>query len=187
MDVPVIFVSAYGQDQLIARAFETGAADYVVKPFSPTELVARIRAALRSRQSPEPSMPYVNGDLTIDYSERRVTLAGRPVRLTAMEYRMLTQLSANAGKVLTYGQLLKRVWGAESDADVRPMRTVVSTLRRRLGDDADNPKFIFTDPRIGYRMPKGETPVSGFSVSYLTPCGPFAFVVRGCGERRQSQ
>ena len=157
-DVPVIFVSAYGQDQLIARAFEMGAADYVVKPFSPTELVARIRAALRNRESPEPSEPYVKGDLIIDYSERRVTLAGSPVRLTAMEYRMLAQLSANAGKVLTYGQLLKRVWGAESDADVRPMRTVVSTLRRRLDDDADNPKFIFTDPRVGYRMPKGATP-----------------------------
>ena len=113
---------------------------------------------MRNRESPEPSEPYVKGDLTIDYSERRVTLAGSPVRLTAMEYRMLAQLSANAGKVLTYGQLLKRVWGAESDADVRPMRTVVSTLRRRLDDDADNPKFIFTDPRVGYRMPKGATP-----------------------------
>ena len=78
-DVPVIFVSAYGQDRLVARAFEMGADDYVVKPFSPTELVARIRAALRRRTTSEPSVPFVVADLTIDYAERLVTLAGNPV------------------------------------------------------------------------------------------------------------
>ncbi len=158
-NVPVIFLSAYGQDQLIARAFDMGAADYVVKPFSPTELAARIRAALRRRESPEqaePTEPYLLGDLAIDYSERRATLAGSPVRLTAIEYRMLTELSANAGRVLTYEHLLQRVWGVKSDGDVRPMRTVVSSLRRKLGDDADNPTYIFTESRVGYRMPNGE-------------------------------
>ena len=96
-DVPVIFLSAYGQDKLVARAFDMGAADYVVKPFSPTELLARIRAALRRREVPKPSEPYVLGDLTIDYDERRVTLAGRPVELTAKEYGTLAELSTNAG------------------------------------------------------------------------------------------
>ena len=88
-DVPVIFLSVYGQEEIIARAFENGADDYVVKPFSPMELVARIKAALRKREAPEwaePSEPFVLGDLTIDYAERRVTLAGRPVQLTAIEY-----------------------------------------------------------------------------------------------------
>ena len=156
-DVPVIFVSAYGRDELIARAFDMGAVDYVVKPFSPAELAARIRAALRKRAASEPSEPYVLGDLTIDYAERRVTLAGRPLPLIAMEYRLLAELSANAGRLLTYEHLLERVWGEKSSGDVRPMRTIVSKLRRKLGDDADNPTYIFTEPRVGYRMPKGET------------------------------
>ena len=155
-DVPVIFVSAYGRDELIARAFDMGAVDYVVKPFSPTELAARIRAALRKRAASEPSEPYVLGDLTIDYAERSVTLAGRPLPLIAMEYRLLAELSANAGRLLTYEHLLERVWGEKSSGDVRPMRTIVSKLRRKLGDDADNPTYIFTEPRVGYRMPKGE-------------------------------
>ena len=162
-DVPVIFVSAYGRDELIARAFDMGAVDYVVKPFSPTELAARIRAALRKRAASEPSEPYVLGDLTIDYAERRVTLAGRPLPLIAMEYRLLAELSANAGRLLTYEQLLERVWGERSSGDVRPMRTIVSKLRRKLGDAADNPTYIFTEPRVGYRMPKGETQVGSES------------------------
>ena len=155
-DVPVIFLSAYGRDELIARAFDMGAVDYVVKPFSPTELAARIRAALRKRAASEPSEPYVLGDLTIDYAERSVTLAGRPLPLIAMEYRLLAELSANAGRLLTYEHLLERVWGEKSSGDVRPMRTIVSKLRRKLGDDADNPIYIFTEPRVGYRMPRGE-------------------------------
>ena len=157
-DVPVIFLSVYGRDELIARAFDMGAVDYVVKPFSPTELAARIRAALRRWAAPEPSDPYVLGDLTIDYAGRRVTLAGRPLPLVAMEYRLLAELSANAGRMLTYEHLLERVWGEKSSGDVRPMRTIVSKLRRKLGDDADNPAYIFTEPRVGYWMPKGEDP-----------------------------
>ena len=153
-------MSAYGQDRLVAKALEAGASDYVVKPFSPTELVARIRAALRKREVPEPSAPsapYVLGELTVDYDARRVTLSGSPVQLTPIEYRTLAELTANAGRVLTYEHLLQRVWGAEPDADVRPIRTVISTLRRRLGDDSDNPTYIFTEPRVGYRMPRGQT------------------------------
>ena len=157
-DVPVIFLSAYGQDRLVARAFDMGAADYMVKPFSPTELSARIRAALRRREVPKPSEPYVLGDLSIDYDERRVTLAGRPVELTAKEYGTLAELSVNAGRVLTYETLLRRVWGLDADADIRPMRTTISSIRRKLDDDAENPAYIFTELRVGYRMPKGEKP-----------------------------
>ncbi len=159
-DVPFIFVSAYGQDSLVARAFEMGADDYVVKPFSPTELVARIRAALRRRARSEPAAPYVVGDLTIDYAERLVTLAGSPVDLTAIQYRLLVELSSNAGRVLTYAQLLRRVWDSDSDADVRPMRTAISAIRRKLGDDSDDPSYIFTELRVGYRMPRPDSPGS---------------------------
>ena len=157
-DVPVIFVSAYGREEVVARALEMGASDYIVKPFSPTELAARIRAALRRRVAAEPSEPYVLGDLTIDYSQRRVTLAQQRVHLTATEYGMLAELSTYAGQVLTYEHLLERVWRDRNAGNVRPMRTMVSKLRRKLGDDADNPIYIFTEPRVGFRMPRGDTP-----------------------------
>ena len=156
-DVPVIFLSAYGREEVVARAFEMGAVDYVVKPFSPTELSARIKAALRRRVSVEPSEPYVLGDLTIDYAQRRVTLAGRRLRLTPTEYGMLAELSAHAGRVLTHEHLLERVWRQRGDGSVRPMHTMVSKLRRKLGDDAGDPTYIYTEPRVGFRMPKGET------------------------------
>ena len=158
-DVPVIFVSAYGQDQLIVRAFQMGADDYVVKPFSPTELVARIGAALRKRTMSEPEMPYIVGDLIIDYAERLVTLRGRPLDLAAIQYRMLVELSSNAGRVVTYEQLLRRIWGSDGHGDVRPMRTIISAIRRQLGDDAVNPTYIFTESRVGYRMPKPDASV----------------------------
>ena len=155
-NVPVIFLSAYGRDEIIARAFEMGAVDYMVKPFSPTELAARIGSALRRREVSEPSEPYVLGNLTIDYSSRSVTLAARPVQLTAMEYRMLAELSANGGRVLTYEHLLERIWGEKGGADMSPMRNIVARLRQKLGDAGDNPTYIFTETRVGYRMPKGE-------------------------------
>ena len=155
--VPVIFISAYGQDQLVARALDMGASDYLVKPYSQVELAARIRAALRRQETPEPSQPYVLGDLTINYVERLVSIDGRPVQLTDIEYRTLAELATNAGRVLTYEHLLRRVWRLDADADVRPMRTAVSSLRRKLGDDAENPTYIFTELRVGYRMPRGET------------------------------
>ncbi len=155
-DAPVIFLSAYGQNELIDRALDLGAVDYLVKPFSPAELAARVRAALRRRAVPEPPARYVLGDLAVDYAEGTVTLAGRPVPLIPIEYRLLAELSANAGRVVTHEHLMQRVWRERNNGDVRPMRTVVSSLRRKLGDDADNPVYIFTEPRVGYRMPRGE-------------------------------
>ena len=155
--LPVIFLSAYGQENVIAKAFDMGAADYVVKPFSPTELAARIRSVLRQRSGtgylgqPE---NYVLEDLVINYAERRVAVAGQPVVLTATEYALLFELSTNAGMVLTHGQLLQRVWGPENSGDAGLARTVVQRLRRKLGDDAHDSKFIFTEPRVGYRMGK---------------------------------
>ena len=154
-EVPVIFLSAYGREEQIARAFDMGAADYVVKPFSETELSARIRAALRRRATAEPTEPYVLGGLTVDYAGRSVTLAGRYVHLTPIEHRVLAELSANAGRVLTYEHLLRRVWGEEAE-DVRLVRTIVRKLRLKLGDDVRKPRYIFTETRIGYRMAVGE-------------------------------
>ena len=158
-DVPVIFLSAYGQDETVARAFDMGAADYVVKPFSPTELAARIRAALRGRLEPsqgEPSAPYATRGLGIDYAQRRVTVAGELVDLTATEYAVLYELAVHAPRVLTHRVLLLRVWGPQRVGDAWLVRDVVKRLRRKLGDDAGSPMYILTEPRVGYRMAKGE-------------------------------
>ncbi len=157
-DVPVIFVSVYGQDELVARAFDMGASDYVVKPFSPTELAARIRAALRRRAVPdvvEPAEPFRFGELAIDYAQRRVRLAGRAVELTPTEYDLLYELSVRAGRVLTHDHLLQRVWGPERMGEPWLVREVVKRLRGKLGDAADHPTYIFTEPRVGYRMSSG--------------------------------
>ena len=105
----------------------------------------------------EPPELYVLGELTIDYPERGVTLAGRPVDLTATEYDVLFELSVNSGRVLDHDHLLQKVWGPGNSGDARLVRTIVRRLRRKLGDDANNPTYIFTVPRVGYRMAKSET------------------------------
>ena len=160
-DVPVIFLSVYGQDETVARALDMGAADYLVKPFSPMELAARIRAALRKRLEPfqeEPSAPYDTGGLAIDYARRRVTLDGEAVELTATEYALLYELSVHAPRVLTHSVLLQRVWGPERVGEAWLVRDVVKRIRRKLGDSAGNPRYILTEPRVGYRMEERQTP-----------------------------
>ena len=155
LDVPVIILSGRGRDQDIAKAFDMGVTDYIVKPFSPAELVARIRAALHKRTMYEQSKalePYLLGDLTINYVERSVTVAGTPVRLTPTEYKLLSELSTNAGSVVTHEQLLERVWGQEHPADQRLLRSFVKNLRNKLGDDARRPAYIFTESGVGYRF-----------------------------------
>ena len=151
-DVPVIILSGRGGDQHIARAFEMGATDYIVKPFSPTELLARISAALRRRAAGHQTVPYMVEDLTINYLDRSVTVANRRLKLTPTEYKLLFELSSNAGRVLTYDQLLEQVWGEGLSGDAQRVRTFVKDLRRKLGDDARSPVYIFTEPGVGYRM-----------------------------------
>ena len=157
-NIPVIFISVYGQDEFVARAFEMGATDYVVKPFSPTELVARIKAALRKSLEPNrstPSEPYMVEDLTINYSHHQVYVAGELVRLTATEYSLLCELAANSPRTLTHDMLLHRIWGQGRAGESWLVRDVVKRLRRKLNDDATNPRYIFTAPRMGYNMPAG--------------------------------
>ena len=156
-DAPVIFLSGRDGERDVVRAFEAGADDYIVKPFSPTELAARIEAVLRRRAASDRSRthePYALGDLTINYAERRVTVAGCPVQLTATEYKLLFELSINAGRVLTHDQLLGRVWGRDYSGDSLLLRSFVKKLRGKLKDDAKSPKYIFSEPRVGYRMAK---------------------------------
>ena len=155
LEVPVIILSGRGRGQDIAKAFDMGVSDYIVKPFSPAELLARIRAALHKRimyQQSKALEPYLLGDLTINYVERSVTMAGAPVRLTPTEYKLLYELSTNAGSVVTHDQLLARVWGQEHPADQRLLRSFVKSLRHKLGDDARRPSYIFTESGVGYRL-----------------------------------
>ncbi len=158
-DAPVVFLSAYNRDEVIARALEAGAVDYIVKPFSATELVARVRAALRRGVAPsagEPPPPFVLGDLVLDYARRTVSVAGRPVRLTPTEYDLLRELSVHAGRVLSFDHLVARVWGPEHSGGRGSVRTYVKRLRRKLGDDAGSPRYIFAEPRVGYRLGRPE-------------------------------
>ena len=154
-EVPVIFLTAYGRDLNIERAFDRGATDYMAKPFSPTELTARIRAALRKQAGlghDEPPEPFEMGNLSIDYSRRRIQVSGRQVHLTPIEYDLLRVLSMNAGRALSHEQLLRRVWNVTTAGDPQVVRTHIRRLRRKLGDEADNPAYILTEPGVGYRM-----------------------------------
>ena len=149
-DLPVIFLSAYAREETIERALESGADDYIVKPFSATELVARVRAAMRRSRGPRAS--YRRGDLLINYEERRVSLRGQQIGLTVTEYDLLRELSMHAGQVLTRENLLRRVWGKDGPGNYSLVRSFVKKLRRKLGDEADRPAYIVTEPGVGYRM-----------------------------------
>ena len=156
-DAPVIFLSGRGWDQHVGRALELGAFDYISKPFTATELLARGEAALRRGRSAgrtEPSGHYLHDGLSVDYVERKVTVANRPVNLTATEYRLLAELTTAAGRVLTHEQLLRRVWGPLYASDARIVRQYVKEVRQKLGDDAARPRYIFTERGVGYRIAK---------------------------------
>ena len=147
--LPVIFISGYGRDETIARALEAGAEDYIIKPFSPTELTARIGAILRRRANPD---RFVLGELAIDYDRREVKLAGRPVALTATEYEVLRVLSLSAGRIATYDTLLREIWGRRGLGDTRLVRAIIKRLRRKLGESADNPSYVANVRGVGYRL-----------------------------------
>ncbi len=151
--LPVIFISVYGRDETIVRALDAGAADYIVKPFSPSELTARVRAALRRQAEPK---PFSLGDLSIRYEERQVTVNGQPVALTVTEFEVLRVLSSHAGRVVTYESLLRQAWrGRVRDSeDPKVVRAMVKSLRRKLGDDAAKPVYVLNERGVGYRMPR---------------------------------
>ena len=156
-DAPVIFMLGNDIGPGMDRAFDLGAADCIRKPFTSAELAARIRAAVRRRRDPvqpEWPEPFVLGELTIDYAQRTATAAGSQVQLTQTEYLMLCELSKAAGRTLTHEQLLRAVWGPLYQGDVRVVRTYIKALRKKLEDDSKHPRFIFTETRVGYRMPR---------------------------------
>ena len=155
--VPVVVLSRQDSDDHIVRAFEMGAADYIVKPFSPSELVARIKASLRKRINPhraEYLETYKLGGLSVDFVARTVIVEESLVQLTPTEFKLLYELSTSAGRVQTQNELLQRVWGPEYSGESQLLRAYVKSLRKKLGDDARNPKYVFTEHGVGYCMPK---------------------------------
>jgi two-component system KDP operon response regulator KdpE len=154
-DVPVLMISARGEEMDKVRGLELGADDYITKPFGYLELSARIRAVLRRAQS----LPPVSGDgrfeagpIAINYANHQVTVDGRPVKLTPIEYKLLYQLTRNAGQVLLHDQLLTKIWGPEYLGELDYLRIYIRRLREKLEPSPQQPIYILTERGIGYRF-----------------------------------
>jgi two-component system, OmpR family, KDP operon response regulator KdpE len=151
-DAPIIMLTVRNAERDKVAALDAGADDYVVKPFGIEELLARIRAALR-RFSPADAMPaFVSKDLTIDFESRLVNVRGNPVHLTPKEYDVLKYLVGNQGKPLTHRRLLQAVWGPDYGNETENLRVVINQLRKKIEADPSRPKYIVTEPWVGYRF-----------------------------------
>lgn len=156
-NVPIIVISARTQEKEKVDALDAGADDYITKPFGTPELMARIRTALR-RSAMAGSTPlsvqnrYVAKNLVIDYEKHLVTVNGEIVHFTQIEYKILTYLSRNAGKVITYDSLITHVWGPFADSNNRILRVNMANIRRKLENNPADPQYILTEIGIGYRM-----------------------------------
>jgi two-component system KDP operon response regulator KdpE len=156
-EIPVIVLSVRGQDRAKVEALDAGADDYVTKPFSMNELLARVRAHLR-RVTPggEASAVIATGDFRIDLEARSVRVAGQEVHLTPKEFDLLVYLARHAGKVVTHRALLAAVWGPESTEQPEYLRVFMGQIRRKIEPDSASPKYLLTEPWIGYRFEPGE-------------------------------
>jgi DNA-binding response OmpR family regulator len=155
-EVPIIMVTARGDDKEKVEGLDTGADDYVIKPFSASELSARVRAVLRRAGEREHHQETVfqYRDLEVDFTSRRVLVKDIELKLTATEYKMLSYICQNAGRVVTPDQLLDKVWGEEYIGSAHMLQVNIARLRKKLGDDAKQPEYIVTRSGIGYIMPK---------------------------------
>lgn len=153
-DVPVLMLTAKSEEIEKVKALEIGADDYITKPFGTLELMARIRAILRRAEMPSTGAahPATCGDLTINFTTREVTVGGKLVKLTPIEYNLLFHLIRSGGRVLPHGVLITKVWGAESGADIISLKVYVRRLRQKIEKDPGNPSLILTERGIGYRF-----------------------------------
>jgi DNA-binding response OmpR family regulator len=157
--VPVVLLTARGNDADKVRGLDLGADDYLTKPFSPDELSARIRAVLRRTSSASRSFAasrFEVGDLVIDFDRRKVVVRGKEVQMSRTEWQLLQQLALNAGKVMLHEDLLVRTWGPEYREDVEYLRVWVSRLRRKIEDDPGHPSYLRTVPGVGYLLADGK-------------------------------
>ena len=154
--IPIIMITAKGNEEEKVRGLDAGADDYVIKPFSSRELVARVRAVLRRTKlwDERPGPAFHSYDLVIDFTQHRVTLGTKEVNLTTTEYKLLSYLARNSDKMVTPNQILNSVWGEEYLGETHLLQVTMARLRHKLGDDAKKPKYIITRPGIGYMMMK---------------------------------
>jgi two-component system KDP operon response regulator KdpE len=150
--VPVIVLTVRDSDEDKINLLDAGADDYLTKPFSIGEFLARLRAALRHVQATADSPAFHSARLEVDLGRRMVSVEGQPVKLTATEYSLLRLLVQHAGRVLTHGQLLREVWGPEYEGETQYLRVYVAQLRRKLEEDPSDPKLLTTEPGVGYRL-----------------------------------
>ncbi|MCI8608890.1 MAG: response regulator transcription factor [Firmicutes bacterium] len=160
--IPIIVVSARTQEREKVMALDVGADDYITKPFGTYELLARIRTAIRhnNRLADDPihaNRPYNAGGLTIDFDKRLVIVDGNEVHLTRVEYKIVSLLAKNSGKVMTYDSLINQVWGPYADDNNRILRVNMANIRRKLENNPGEPKYIFTELGVGYRMLEDES------------------------------
>jgi two-component system KDP operon response regulator KdpE len=151
-DAPIIMLTVRNAERDKVMALDAGADDYVVKPFGIEELLARIRSALRRYAPGDAVAPFVSKDLTIDFETREVIVRGHTVHLTPKEYDVLKHLVANQGKPLTHRRLLQSVWGPDYGEETENLRVVINQLRKKIEADPAHPKYILTEPWIGYRF-----------------------------------
>ncbi len=154
--IPIIMVTARGEDKEKVEGLNIGADDYVTKPFSASELAARVRAVLRrsgDQVKPQEAV-FRYKDMIIDFTSRRVTVHDQELKLTSTEYKMLSYISQNAGRVVTPDQLLNNIWGEEYVGAAHLLQVNIARLRKKLGDNAKKPDYILTRPGIGYIMSK---------------------------------
>jgi two-component system, OmpR family, KDP operon response regulator KdpE len=149
--IPIIVLSAVGEEREKIAALDAGADDYVTKPFSGDELLARIRAQLR-RKAPSGRPMLEVGDLRVDLEKRLVTMAGEPVALTPIEYDLLRLFAANEGKLLTHPAILREIWGPAYREESNYLHVYVSHLRRKIEPDPARPRYLLTQPGVGYRL-----------------------------------
>ena len=150
--IPVIMLSVRDSDRDKIAALDMGADDYLVKPFSMEELMARIRVAQRHAQPQQDEPVFTSGEIQVDFVRRLVTLRGEVVKLTPTEYALLRLMIQHAGKVLTHQQILKAVWGPEYVHETHYLRVYFAQLRQKLEDDPTRPRFLLTEPGVGYRL-----------------------------------
>jgi len=152
-DVAVIMVSVRGQEDIKVKCLESGADDYITKPFSASELTARLSAVLRRKTTPGiVNEVFDNAKLHVEFNTRQVTLNGQPLKLTAIEYGLLSSLIKSAGRVLTMRQILREVWGTENEEKSNSVRVYLNHLRQKIEDNPSQPKRIINEPGIGYRF-----------------------------------
>jgi two-component system KDP operon response regulator KdpE len=157
-DAPIIMLTVRNAERDKVIALDAGADDYVTKPFGIEELLARIRANLRRHPSLDALPPFISKDLSVDFEHRRVTVAGEEVHLAPKEFDVLRHLIANLGKPVTHRRLLQSVWGPEYGEETENLRVVINQLRKKIEKDPSQPKFILTEPWVGYRFQAPKTP-----------------------------